>query len=114
MATSTVDIKGERNKGRIFAVYTKYIHKKWGQEGVDACQKATGIPSMDFKSETWYPHEYGVDMASWIGDNHGLDACKGLGFHISTERGVVSHFAWIAGMNRVLDRLVAEMRDSVN
>ncbi len=101
--------KVKKNKGRIFGVYIKFMKKKWGQDGVDACQKDLNLPTTDFIDERWYPNQYGIDMAAWIGEKYGMKAVRDLGFHISTERGVVSYFAWIAGMNKVLDRLLEEM-----
>lgn len=107
---------GEKKlKGRVLQTYFKYIKKKWGGDGLNDCLKACKIDDVNsIVEDKWYAYQIGLDLTLWVGETHGYKACEQLGFAIATERGVVSYVAWMAGMNKILDKYENMFRDSVN
>ena len=101
-------------KGRPLIGYFKYVKKKWGADGLMVCEKAVGFKYSDIRDEVWYPRAYSDDIIVWIASTHGRDAVTSAARSMVSEVGVISFAARVAGMDRVLDRAVDEVRASLN
>jgi hypothetical protein len=97
-------------KGRVINTYLKFIKSKWGQVGLTSCQNDTEIDLKNINDEMWYPNTHSEKLQKWISDKHGLKYCKMLGFEVATETGVISYFAWMAGIKKVLSMATNEFK----
>lgn len=99
-----------RIKGRVINSYIKFIRSKWGQDGLSSCQKETELELNKISDETWYPNTHSEKIQNWIATKYGLKYCKLLGFAVATETGVISYFAWMAGIKKVLSIATNEFK----
>ena len=101
-------------KGRPLLGYSKYIKKKWGKEGLDSCEKAVGYKFSDIKEEAWYPSYFSDDISAWTAETHGMEEVRKSGQAMVTEVGIISYFAKMAGLQKVLDRAMEESMEQLN
>jgi hypothetical protein len=102
------------SSGLVFKGYAKFIKKKWGTDGLEACSKAIDLDLTDIIDDKWYPEHYNGLMLEWIKENHGEDYVRQAGFSTATERGVIAFAARLAGIDRVLEKGVEEYRRNFN
>ena len=102
---------GYRAKGRVLKAYGKYIKRKWGVDGLTECSKTVGTDIEKIMDEKWYDYKLNEDILDWLVDNHGEEYARKAGFAVVAERGVISFVARVAGIRRVLDRAMLELRD---
>ena len=100
-------------KGTVIIAYAKFIKKKWGTDGLNDCSKHVGLDLADLQIEKWYPNQYQFDLMEWVNENHGIDMVKAAGTFMTTQRGIISIVARMAGIERVMERGVQEIRDSL-
>ena len=100
-------------KGRVFKGYAKYIRKKWGIGGIAEANKKVGADIEGFPDEKWVTNTYMDNLMDWICETHGPEEMRKAGFAIVKERGIVSYVARIAGFERIMDRGVDEIKDSL-
>ncbi len=100
-------------KGRVINSYAKYIHKKWGVEGIQQCKKKVGIDIEACQNDKWVSNTYLDDLLDWMCENHGPEEVRKAGYTVVKERGMVSYVARIAGFERVLDHGIEDIRDSL-
>jgi len=99
-----------RVRGRVLNGYMKFIRKKWGNQALEELQVDLGIDLHDVMEEKWYPQAQNLAIQKWVHDTYGPSHMRKLGFSASTEVGIISHFAWIAGFDRVLDHGIKDFR----
>lgn len=109
----TLDPSG-KVKGFAINGIAKYIKKRWGNDGLQACSKAIDLDLVKVQNERWYLHAYPDDIADWIAETHGEDHLRKAGFSVSSEVGIISYAARIIGIERVINRAVREYTDSVD
>jgi len=106
---------GDRKaKGGFMLGYQKYIRKKWGQRGIDAVKEATGFDLNEVQSEKWYPESIYVSILDHMEKTHGVESIEMMGYHGVISRGVVSYVAFMAGIDRILEKGANEFRSNFN
>lgn len=101
-------------KGRALIGYGKFIKKKWGQDGLEECEHVLGYKFKELGEDKWYPASHTDNLLKWIGDTHGMEAVRNAGRAMVTEVGMVSFVARMAGFERILDKAMDEVRNSLN
>ena len=101
-------------RGHVIRGYAKYIKKKWGNDGVLACQKAIGMEGFNLKDGNWYPEEINQNILHWIADTHGVEYVEEAAELTVSGRGVIAFAAKIAGIEKVLERGVEDYYRSFN
>ncbi len=106
--------KARQTRGGVVKGYAKYIKKKWGTDGVLACQRDIGELGFEVKEDAWYPEEVNVKILQWIADNYGLEYVEKAAASTISERGVVAYAAKLAGIKKVLERGVEDYYRNFN
>jgi len=101
-------------KGHVMMGYTKYIKKKWGQDGVIQCQKDIGENITYFKDAKWYPEETNSKLLHWIADTYGKEYVERAAAFTVTQSGIIAFAAKIIGIEKVLERGVEDYYRSFN
>ncbi len=91
-------------RGDVLLGYQKFIKKKWGADGLEACIKETGHDFSMYKNDKWYPNDWCDDILKWMAKTHGIDYCRQLGKDLTENVGMIEFAAKIMGIERVLDR----------
>jgi hypothetical protein len=106
---------GERRvKGRALIGYCKYIKKKWGKDGLESFEKSTGLNASEFAEDKWYPASDTEAIINWIAQNYGPLEVRSAARSMVAEAGIISFLARAAGIDRVLDRALEEIRESLS
>jgi hypothetical protein len=108
------DANMRMTRGAVILGYARYIKKKWGKDGIEACQKAIGMPGARIAEDGWYPEAINLKLLHWIADTHGREQVfKAAAFTINGN-GLVAFAARIAGIEKVLERGKEDFRRNFN
>ena len=77
-------------KGSVLLGYMKFIHKAWGQDGLDELISDIGIDP-DIKEDMLYIDEWSAKILAWIADNKGEEYIERAGKYAITDLGVLSY-----------------------
>jgi hypothetical protein len=92
------DGKERLTRGSVIKGYARYVKKKWGQDGVLACQQSLGLENFKVQNEKWYPESINTGILHWIAKNYGDKYVEEAAESTITERGVIALAARIAGI----------------
>jgi len=106
--------KERLTRGSVIKGYARYIKRKWGQDGVAACQKALGLENFKVSGDKWYPESINTGILHWIADNYGREYVEKAAESTVTERGVIAFAARVAGIENVLARGVEDYYRNFN
>jgi hypothetical protein len=98
------DAKKRLARGAVILNYARYIKKKWGTDGIAACQKAIGMDGARIAEDGWYPEKVLNDMLGWIAAKYGTDQVMKAAAYTVAGSGMVSFAARVAGIRSVLER----------
>jgi hypothetical protein len=108
------DEKRRLARGAVILGYARYIKKKWGREGIEACQKAIGMPQAQISEDGWYPEKVLNDTLAWISESHGRDHVLKAAAYTINSSGLVAFAARMAGIRSVLERGAEDYRRNFN
>ncbi len=103
----------EKIRGSALKGYLDFIKKKWGQRGVDACVKATGVP-MPIKEGDFYDDKYHLDIMSWISSEKGMEYLEDAGKFIIHNLGLLSYLVRFTSPHILLARFPKSYKHAYN
>ncbi len=93
-----------KTRGDAINTYPKFVKKKWGADGYNACKEASGIQG-ELKTGTYYPDEMMVNVYKWIHDKKGDQGLLEAGRFIPANLGVIGWLARFGTPEMIIKRV---------